>query len=116
MKEIWGYPAVYWAARIILILLLTLGGWLLLLACARYFRPRHIREMLRADLPRVEEFGAEFRGFKARVRFNAQATALNVLENRIVAIESAPGRLWVITEEHSQALTDLTLKTEDGDA
>ena len=116
MNDLWAYPAVYWAARIVLVLLLAVAGWLLLLHCARYFRPRHIRAMLTAELPKVEEFGAEFRGFKATVRFNAQATALNVLENRIDAVESAIGRLWTITEEHSRALTDLSLETENGNA
>lgn len=113
MSHVFNYPAVYWAARFAVILLLVVAGWLLLLACARYFRPRHIRQMLRADLPKVEELAAEFRGFKARLRFNAQAAALNVLENRMDAIETALGRLWTITEEHSRALTEPSSKRED---
>lgn len=114
MNDLIGYPVVYWSLRILLIVLALVSAWLFLVNTARYFRPSHVREMLRADLPKVEEFGAEFRGFKAKIRFNAQATALNVLENRIEALESGLRRLWAITEEHSRALTELSLKTENG--
>lgn len=58
MSHVFSYPAVYWAARFAVILLLVVAGWILLLACARYFRPSHIRQMLRADLPKVEELAA----------------------------------------------------------
>ncbi|HET7462678.1 MAG TPA: hypothetical protein VFJ82_15595 [Longimicrobium sp.] len=114
MNQIFGYPAVVWATRFLLLLVLVVAGWILLLACARYFRPKHIRAMLGADLPKVEELGAEFHGFKAKLRFNAQAAALNVLENRMDVIETAVGRLWTITEEHSQGLTGLSLEKEGG--
>jgi hypothetical protein len=114
MSQILSYPAVYWSVRI-LVILASLGiAWVMLLVLARFFRPRHIGAMLRADPPKVEELAAEFKGFKARLRFNAQATALGVLENRMEVVEISVERLWGITEEHSRGLAKLSV--EEGDA
>jgi hypothetical protein len=70
--------------------------------------------LIKADPPRVEEIGGEFGGIKGRIRFNAQAAALTVLENRIDANEAVIGRLWTVAEEHGRALAEL--KKEKGNA
>ncbi|HET7232974.1 MAG TPA: hypothetical protein VFJ16_23395 [Longimicrobium sp.] len=114
MNHVLGYPGVYWSARIFVMLVMAITAWIVLLMLARFFRPKHILAMIRADPPKVEELGAEFRGFKAMIRFNAQAAALNVLESRMADVESAVGRLWSITEEHSRALAELSPENGGG--
>lgn len=55
----------------------------------------------------MDEIGGEFGGFKGRIRFNAQAAALNVLENRMIAVEGAIEHLLVITGELNREDDDL---------
>jgi hypothetical protein len=107
MSHILNYPGVYWVARILAIVVMAAITWLALLMVARFFRPRHAVAMLRADLPKVDELRGEFGGVKGAIRFNAQASALGVLEDRIGAVEEATDRLWQIVDDHSRGIEDL---------
>jgi hypothetical protein len=106
MSHIFTYPGVYWIARVMAMVVMLGGTWLIILVLARFFRPKHVVALVRADPPNVEEVGGEFGGLKARVRFNAQASALKVLEHRIIQVEGAVGQLFAITGELNRRMDD----------
>jgi len=113
MNLIFGYPAVYWSVRIFVMLVTASAGWMVLLMLARFFRPKHILAMVRADPPKVDEISGEFRGFKARITFGRTA-ALDVLEHRIAAVEMSVQRLLKAASHFGNALSGP--EQEDGDA
>jgi hypothetical protein len=39
MSPIFSYPAVYWSARVLAIVAMLGGAWLMMLMLARFFRP-----------------------------------------------------------------------------
>jgi hypothetical protein len=107
MSHLLSYPSVYWTARLLATVSMAGVTWLLLLMMARFFRPKHILAMLRADLPKIDELRGEFGGMKGAIRFNAQASALSVLEDRIGSVEGATDQLWQIVDDHSRGIEDL---------
>lgn len=106
MNDVFGYPGVYWSARILLMVGALATAWMLLLMLARFFRPKHILAMLRADPPKVDEIAGEFRGFKARITFGRTA-ALDVLENRVLIVEGSLREVVRSISEIEQALGQL---------
>lgn len=55
--------------RIALLVLLAGCSYLYLLLIAPFFRPKNIRSMVTADLPRVLRIGAEIAGTRGEVHF-----------------------------------------------
>lgn len=69
MGTVLGWPPVVWAMRIALFVALVGCSYVYLLLIAPFFRPAHVRRMLRADLPRVDRLGAEVGGTRGEVQF-----------------------------------------------
>jgi hypothetical protein len=93
MNEILGWPPVVWTARILLVPVMGSATWITLVLVVRFFRPRNLRKLLRAELPTLDEVGGEFAGAKANVKFTAQGKALNTLEERVATLELVVERL-----------------------
>ena len=51
MTYVFTYPGVYWSARLLAIVFMAGATWLTVLMLARFFRPKHVLGMLRADPP-----------------------------------------------------------------
>jgi hypothetical protein len=114
MGQVFGYPAVYWSARFLLIVGMAGTGWLLVLLLARFFRPKHIVQMFRAAPPRVHEIGGEFRGVKATVKFAAYDDALEVFEARLSLLEYSVEVLKQAGRETARAVEELKGKEVKG--
>ena len=106
MSDVLSFPGAYWTVRIMATVFMAGATWLAVLVLARFFRPRHIKAMVLADPPKLDEIRGEFGGLKGAIRFNAQGSALNELENRIVAMEASMGQLWIVADDHGRALED----------
>ncbi|HEU0052936.1 MAG TPA: hypothetical protein VFQ39_07150 [Longimicrobium sp.] len=89
MDRIFGWPLVVWMARIALVTVMGCGAWMLIVLLARYFRPKHVWALMKADLPRLTEVGGEFAGARATVKFEGQNRALDALAERVAALEAA---------------------------
>ncbi|HEX6751764.1 MAG TPA: hypothetical protein VF092_31005 [Longimicrobium sp.] len=114
MSDVLSFPGAYWAVRIMATVFMAGATWLAVLVLARFFRPKHIKALVLADPPKLDEIRGEFGGVKGAIRFNAQGSALNALENRIDGVELSLERLWRITEEHSRGLTRMGMEVSDG--
>ena len=66
MESILSWPPVFWAARVVVLTMLLGLGWVALFYLARFFRPRHVRLLLSAELPAFRSFAgsAEILGQK----------------------------------------------------
>ena len=112
MSDVLSFPGAYWTVRIMATVFMAGATWLAVLVLARFFRPRHIKALVLADLPKLDEIGGEFGGVKARIRFNAQASTLSSLEHRMVVIEGALERLTAATSEIGRDLYEPELGAE----
>lgn len=54
MDRIFGWPGVYWTARILLIVIMGGGSCVLLLLLARLLRPKNVLALLRSDPPKLD--------------------------------------------------------------
>ncbi|HEX8694690.1 MAG TPA: hypothetical protein VF746_19855 [Longimicrobium sp.] len=104
MDRIFGWPGVYWTARILLIIVMGGGSCVLLLLLARFLRPRHVLALLRSDPPKLDEVGGEFAGAKASVKFAAQSTAMETLSQRVIALEQRVDELRTLGSETTRQL------------
>lgn len=104
MNRIFDWPPIIWTARITVLILLTGASHLLLLLIARFLRPRHVMQMLRAEIPQVKSVGGEFAGTKGEIQFvQAQENHLATLDERVNSLAEKIAHLLKETGEHAPA-------------
>jgi hypothetical protein len=59
------WPPILWTLRVSVLILLSTGTLLFILMTARFFRWKHLKLLLAADLPRIHSIGGEFGGTRA---------------------------------------------------
>ena len=93
MDRIFGWPPVYWTARILLVIVMGGGAWILFVLFARFLRPKVVWALFKSDPPMLDEVGGEFAGAKATVKFSRHDEALKSLDARVVTLEENVGKL-----------------------
>ena len=69
MGAVLGWPPLVWAMRIALLVLLAGCSYVYLLLIAPFFRPKNVRSMVTAGLPRIWRIEAEIAGTRGGVHF-----------------------------------------------
>src|SRR4051794_9141959 len=82
--SIFGWPPLLWTIRLILLIVILGGMFVLALVFSRFFRKDHIRRLWNAPLPQFKEFGGKIAGMEATAKLadadiatEAQIEALN---------------------------------------
>jgi predicted metalloprotease len=94
MDRIFGWPGVYWTARILLAIVMGGGSLIVLVLLIRFMRPSHVLKVLKSDPPQLDEVGGEFAGAKASVKFAGQSSAVDALGQRVTTLEARVEELW----------------------
>lgn len=68
IASIFGWPPVLWTLRLVLLMVIAGGAYLLVLLFSRYFRRDSINTLWRAPLPQFKEFGGKFAGMEATAK------------------------------------------------
>jgi hypothetical protein len=67
MQSLLQWPPIFWALRIVTLVVLVDGLGLFALLTARFFRWKHVKQLVLADLPRVQSVGGAIGATKATV-------------------------------------------------
>ena len=91
-NEIVAWPPVLWTLRICLVILFAGGSFIALLYLARFFRPKHIRRLVTADLPAFRKVGGTAKLMGQELAINAELDSerdkqLTNLYDRLVTME-----------------------------
>jgi hypothetical protein len=68
LASIFGWPPVLWTLRLVLLIVILAGTFVLGLVFARFFRREHIRRLWNAPLPQFKEIGGKFAGMEASAK------------------------------------------------
>jgi hypothetical protein len=71
LASIFGWPPVLWTLRLVLLIVILGGAFVLGLVFARFFRREHIRRLWNAPLPQFKEIGGKFAGMEASAKLTA---------------------------------------------
>lgn len=107
MKEIFLWPPVLHAARILLLVVLSGSSWVALLLLIRFLRPTHIKQLAAAPLPVVREVGASAEVLGQKLEGNAvleppAASIVEVDSGQERALREINSRLTKLEESHEQ--------------
>ena len=90
LASIFGWPPVLWTLRLVLLIVVLAGTFVLGLIFARFFRREHIRRLWNAPLPQFREIGGKFAGMEASAKLietdqdlQRQLTDMNERLNRL---------------------------------
>lgn len=104
MQSLLQWPPVLWALRIVTLVVLVDGLALFALVTARFFRWKHVKQLVLADLPRVQSVGGGIGGTKATVELaTGEAEQIAALGERVAALQQ---RLDVLVRAVEEEDTD----------
>lgn len=85
MDSVLHWPPVVWALRIGLVVVVMDGLGLFTLLTARFFRWKHVKRLLLADLPQIRSVGGQVAGAGATVELaqNPRDRQIALLEQRM---------------------------------
>jgi len=72
MQPLFLWPPILWTLRVSVLILLSTSTMVFMLLIARFFRWKHLKLLLKAELPRIQSIGGEFGGTKASVQLARQ--------------------------------------------
>ena len=92
MREFLSWPPVLWVGRLALLGLAVGTLYLTALYLARFLRPRHIRELLRADLPKFKRVGGTAKVLGQELSLQGElddrrSREVDLLDSRLKAVE-----------------------------
>jgi hypothetical protein len=89
MPTVFRWIPLLWTLRVSALIVLVVGVLVYLLLAARFFRWKHLKALLRADLPRVRSVGGELAGTKATIELADAAAEERIasLAARVEALE-----------------------------
>jgi len=96
IASIFGWPPVLWTIRIVLLIVILAGAFLVMLLFVRFFRRDSIKTLWKAPLPHFKEFGGKFAGMEATAKLadanvatEAQLAELNKrIDELVVYVQS----------------------------
>lgn len=94
LASIFGWPPVLWTLRLVLLIVILAGTFVVGLVFARFFRREHIRRLWNAPLPQFKEIGGKFAGMEASAKL---AETDQDLQRQILRMDSRLDELatWV---------------------
>jgi hypothetical protein len=68
LASIFGWPPLLWTLRLVLLIVVVAGTFVLALVFSRFFRREHVRRLWNAPLPQFKEIGGKFAGMEASAK------------------------------------------------
>lgn len=94
MQSLLQWSPILWTLRIALLIVVAVVVGVFTLLTARFFRWKHVKRLLAAELPRVQSVGGEFAGTRATIELaHQQDEQLIILTDRVAELHSAVLRL-----------------------
>lgn len=88
MHPVLHWLPIVWALRVATLVVLVDGLALFALLTARFFRWRHVKQLVLADLPRVQSVAGGIGGTRAAVELvSGEAEQIAVLSERLAALQ-----------------------------
>jgi hypothetical protein len=81
------WAPLLWTLRVVALILLVGGGWCAFLYFLRFVRPKHVRAMWNARLPRLRGVGGKLAGNEFAVDLG-QDEQVDAVEDRLTKLES----------------------------